>query len=334
MGGVREATAGELCQLFRSGEQLTRSQICASTGLSRGTAIQRLEHLQRVGLIAPAMCAPSTGGRPAGRFAFSPSSLGVIGAHVSPQGTQVGLYDLAGQSISHTSLGPESGTPSINDLLATGEQLADASKRTSMRIVGMGLTGNDDVLALVGRLDPGTKMMIRSYSTLEAKAASEVARNNAGAGLLYLHVGERVSCTFVTNDLVRWTTTDIGHSTVPHAASTECSCGSTSCLQSVADASTFPESEKDRYAVTLRRIGKNLGSAVTALISLLVIDSPWNGSEHLLAGLREWVYGRVSAAAGQKITISYPASFQGEVRDTAAICLIYEVLSRQTIDGM
>ncbi|MCO4273282.1 hypothetical protein NG701_02370 [Pseudarthrobacter sp. HLT3-5] len=222
---------------------------------------------------------------------------------------------------------------------AAGEQLAEASKRTSMRIVGIGLTGNDDVLALVGRLDPGTNMTIRSYSTLEAKAVSEVARNNNAdaAGLLYLHVGERVSCAFVTNDLVRWTTTDIGHSPVPDAAWTVCSCGSNSCLQSVGDASTFPESEKDKHAVTLRRIGKNLGSAVTAIISLLVpdrlvIDSPWNGSEHLMAGLREWVYGRVSAAAGQKITISYAAPF--EVRDAAAMCLIYEILSRQTIDGM
>lgn len=340
MGRAREATAGELFQLFRSGEQLTRSQICASTGLSRGTAIQRLEYLQRVGLIAPTMRAPSTGGRPAGRFAFSPGSLGLIGAQVSPQGTQVGLYDLAGQSISRTSLGPESGIPTINDLLAAGEQLAGGSKRASMRIVGMGLTGNDDDLALVGRLDLGTNTTIRSYSTFEAKAITEVARNNAdAAGLLYLHVDEKVSCAFVTNDLVRWTTTDIGHSTVPHATSKECSCGSTSCLLSVADASTIPESEKDKNAVTLRRIGKNLGSSVTALISLLVpdrlvIDSPWNGSEHLLAGLREWVYGRVSAAAGQKITISYPAPFQGEDRDMAAICLIYEILSRQAIDGM
>lgn len=282
VGGASEATAGELFQLFRSGEQLTRSQVCARTGLSRSTAMQRLEHLQSLGLIAPAIYAPSTGGRPAGRFAFSPGSLGVIGAHVSPEGTQVGLYDLAGQSISRTSLAPECGTPSIKDLSAAGEQLAEASKRTSMRIVGIGLTGNDDVLALVGHLDPGTNMTIRSYSTLEAKAVSEVARNNNAdaAGLLYLHVGERVSCAFVTNDLVRWTTTDIGHSPVPDAAWTVCSCGSISCLQSVGDASTFPESEKDKRAVTLRRIGKNLGSAVTAIISLLVpdrlvIDSPW-----------------------------------------------------------
>jgi predicted NBD/HSP70 family sugar kinase len=209
-----------------------------------------------------------------------------------------------------------------------------------MRIVGIGLTGNDDVLALVGPLDPGANVTIRSYSTLEAKAVSEVASDNSDtADLLYLQVRDRVSCAFVTNDLVRWTTTDIGHSTVPHAASPACSCGSISCFQSVANASILPESEKDKHAVILRRIGKNLGSAVTALISLLlpdrlVIDSPWNGSEHLLAGLREWVYGRVSPAAAQKITISYPAPFRGEVCDAAARCLINEILSRETIDGM
>ncbi|MCO4236762.1 hypothetical protein NG702_04865 [Pseudarthrobacter sp. MDT3-28] len=252
----------------------------------------------------------------------------------------MGLYDLAGQSISQTSLGPEGVTPSIKDLSATGAQMAGALKRTSMRIVGMGLTGNDDVLAMMGRHDPGTNMTIRSYSNVEAKAVREAASNYAeGVSLLYLHIGERVSGAFVTNDLVRWTTTDIGHPAVPYAASTECSCGSTSCLQCIADASTYPKSEREKHAVALRRIGKNLGSGATALISLLVpdrlvIDSPWNGSEHLLAGLREWVYGRVSAAAAQGIIISYPAPFQGEAPDTAASCLIYEILSRQTIDGM
>src|SRR5689334_22456865 len=65
------ASGGEVLQLIRSGEAVTRADIGRITGLSRPAVALRVAGLLDHGLVVERTDGPSTGGRPPARLAFN-----------------------------------------------------------------------------------------------------------------------------------------------------------------------------------------------------------------------------------------------------------------------
>ena len=66
--GRQVTSHGELVQLVRDREGLSRQQLITETGMSRGTVYSRLDTLIRLGLLYEAEALGATGGRRARRI--------------------------------------------------------------------------------------------------------------------------------------------------------------------------------------------------------------------------------------------------------------------------
>lgn len=86
-----------LLAVLRPGPARTRAELMASTGLARSTVTQRLDALQRAGLVVPAGESLSTGGRPPGRFAFHAAGGTLLVADVGASAMRAARCDLSGR---------------------------------------------------------------------------------------------------------------------------------------------------------------------------------------------------------------------------------------------
>ncbi|KQM17739.1 ROK family transcriptional regulator [Plantibacter sp. Leaf171] len=105
--------AGDLFQLFRSGEARTKSELCTLTGLARSTVSLRIDALVDADLLRPAGEAASSGGRPPARIAFNPLARVVVAVDLGATHGTVAVTDLAGSILATSraeleiSAGPE-----------------------------------------------------------------------------------------------------------------------------------------------------------------------------------------------------------------------------------
>jgi predicted NBD/HSP70 family sugar kinase len=88
--------AGVLLGMIRSGRARTVTQLAAAMGVARSTILQRLEHLQRLGLVRSEMRTEGARGRPAAVFGFDPRAGTVLAAHLGLTGARVAVTDLDG----------------------------------------------------------------------------------------------------------------------------------------------------------------------------------------------------------------------------------------------
>lgn len=86
-----------LLALLRAGPARTRAELMASTGLARSTVNQRLDALQRGGLVVRAGESASTGGRPPGRFAFHAAGGTLLVADIGASAMRAARCDLSGR---------------------------------------------------------------------------------------------------------------------------------------------------------------------------------------------------------------------------------------------
>lgn len=93
---TRAATAGDVLQLVRDGSATTRTELGATTGLSRTAVAARLSALSALGLVAESDDAGSGVGRPPSRLAFNAAAGVVLCAAVGRSRTQLAVTDLAG----------------------------------------------------------------------------------------------------------------------------------------------------------------------------------------------------------------------------------------------
>jgi predicted NBD/HSP70 family sugar kinase len=128
--------------MFRAGQSLTRAEVRRASGLARATANQRLDALIAAGLVVAAETGPSTGGRPAGLFAFNRSRGVLLVADIGATAMRMALCDLGGtvltevQQASDVSDGPTSVLKVVSDQFA--KLLADTG-HTARDVLGLGL---------------------------------------------------------------------------------------------------------------------------------------------------------------------------------------------------
>src|SRR5690348_12053592 len=153
----RLATPGEVLQLIRSGEAVTRADIGRVTGLSRPAVAHRVADLLQRGLIVEDAEGPSTGGRPPVRLRFATSGGVVPVASLGARRTQIALCDLAGEVLQRTDLdidveeGPGVVLPLLMD---TWEKLLDGRDD----VVGIGLGVPATVEFAAGRVESARVM--------------------------------------------------------------------------------------------------------------------------------------------------------------------------------
>ena len=188
-----------------------------------------------------------------------------------------------------------------------------------------------DVPALVGAHLPGTVLVDNDVNLM---ALGEHATGWAHAPhLLFIKVATGIGAGVVSNgDLNRGAVGaagDLGHVRVPTGNDTPCPCGNTGCLEVVAggraiatslQAAGVPASgSEDVVALVqsgsvpavraVRQAGRDLGEVLATCVSLLnpsvivVGGSMARVGEHLLAGIREVVYGRSLPLATQALRI-------------------------------
>jgi predicted NBD/HSP70 family sugar kinase len=139
---TRATGVGEILQLLRDGTPRTRSEIVDITGLSRSTVSARIDTLIGLGLVGPAGEAASSGGRPPARIAFLPSSRIVLAIDLGATHGTVGLTDLAGTLLDHTTaeLDIATGPDAVLDWATdTGLELLRRSGRSLDDLIGVGV---------------------------------------------------------------------------------------------------------------------------------------------------------------------------------------------------
>ena len=151
--------------------------------------------------------------------------------------------------------------------------------------------------------------------------------------LLFVKVATGIGAGIISDGAIRrgaqGAAGDIGHIAVPGASEVVCRCGNTGCLEAIASgraiaetlrASGLPASSNDdvvglvragnaQASRAVRAAGRDLGQVLAACVSLLnpsviVIGGKIaDAGEHLLAGIREVVYGRSLPLATQHLRI-------------------------------
>src|SRR5690625_3060360 len=142
--------AGDLLQLLLDGQPCTRADLVDSTGQSRTTIRFKLDQLVAAGLVKRVGEAPSTGGRPAIRFAFNPEAQVVLAIDIGTTHARLAVSNLGGELIKDHLMevraeeGPEE---LLDEVLAASHELLDATGRAhQLAGVGVGVPVGVDLL--------------------------------------------------------------------------------------------------------------------------------------------------------------------------------------------
>lgn len=131
----------DVLALFRRSPTLTRAEIQRRTGLARSTANVRIDALIAADLVVDAG-GSSTGGRPAGRFAFNRSRGLLLVADIGATGFRTAVCDLAGtvlaerRQVLDVSTGPE---PILSAVAGDFATLLAHVEQPPDRVLGVGL---------------------------------------------------------------------------------------------------------------------------------------------------------------------------------------------------
>ena len=274
-------TTGAVFQLFRDAPQITRAAIAVRTGLARSTIALRLEELMAVGLIAPAVRAASTGGRPPVTFSLAGESRLIAGADLGAGHLTVGIADLRGRMLRTSTAaaaiarGPE---PTLSGAVAALEELLalEGRERADVLAVGVGLPGpvehdsgrprrppimpgwdGFDVPEWFG-LHASIPALVDNDVNLMAIGERHDARPDVD-DLVYVKVSTGIGAGIVSGGRLQrgalGAAGDLGHLAVPGAEQVLCTCGNTGCLEAIASA-----------PAVARRLGLDAGASVAELV--------------------------------------------------------------------
>ncbi|WP_433225149.1 ROK family protein [Microtetraspora malaysiensis] len=272
----RLATTGEVLQLVRSGEAVTRAEIGRVTGLSRPAVAHRVAELLQRGLIVEDAEGPSTGGRPPVRLRFNAAGGVVPVASLGAQRTQIAVCDLAGEALARTDVeidveeGPDVVLPLVMD---TWEKLLDG--RTD--IVGIGLGVPATVEFAAGRTESARVMaswtgvvippiiesrfpvpvLVDNDVNVIAMGEHRMAYASEIDDLLFVKVSTRIGAGVISGGgILRGAlgaAGEIGHIPVRDGGGVLCRCGNVDCVDSVASGTAILRdlSEKGRDVSSL-----------------------------------------------------------------------------------
>ncbi len=250
----RVASHGELVHLVRDREGLSRQQLIAETGMSRGTLYSRLDTLTRLGLVYEAESLGATGGRRARRIRFEDRGRVVLVVDLGQTHARVAVTDLLGSEQRRADLPisiADGADAVLGAVLDHGEKLLASG--SGERLVGVGFGVPSSVDPASGQLLHATAMPgWAPDALLEAVPARfdvpMVVENDARAGamgesrsadetLVYLKIATGIGCGIVVGgEALRGAgglAGAIGHVRVRaagRAPAPRCACGRLGCL--------------------------------------------------------------------------------------------------------
>jgi len=136
-------TAGEIFQLIRLGDAVTRIEIIEATGLSRSTVVARIGSLLAAGLLSETLeVGRSTGGRPPGALSYNEEAGVVLAADLGARHGRLAVCNLAGVALveDEQAIRIADGPKKILNWLGTGfDELLAAAGRGRSAVLGIGV---------------------------------------------------------------------------------------------------------------------------------------------------------------------------------------------------
>jgi predicted NBD/HSP70 family sugar kinase len=210
----RVTSHGELLHLVRDREGLSRQQLIAETGMSRGTLYSRLDTLARLGLVYEAEALGATGGRRARRIRFEDRGRVVLVVDLGQSHARVAVTDLLGSEQRRADL-PISVDDGADAVLGTVLDHAEklVASGSGERLVGVGIGVPSSVDPTSGRLRHASAMPGWAPDALVKAVPARfdvpmVVENDARAGamgesrfddetLVYLKIATGIGCGIV-----------------------------------------------------------------------------------------------------------------------------------------
>src|SRR5690625_61436 len=254
--GMRRA--GDLLQLLLDGEPCTRADLVDSTGQSRTTIRFKLDQLVAAGLVKRVGEAPSTGGRPAIRFAFNADARVVLAIDIGTTHARLAVCNLAGELIEDRLMevsaqnGPET---LLDEVLAASIELLESTGRFA-ELAGVGVGVPVGVDRHTGQVIDASALPTWFGYDLRQRIAAAFDRpvlvdndvNLMARGeistlpddvehLIFLKLASSLSSGIIVGRRVvhgvRGMAGNISHVRVADS-DMECACGKTGCLEAVA----------------------------------------------------------------------------------------------------
>ncbi|MGW5257890.1 ROK family protein [Streptomyces sp. NPDC004012] len=267
----RQAGAGDLLALVRSGRATTRGALQQATGLSRATVGQRLDRLFRAGWLREGAGGPvdsPLGGRPSITLEFDDAHAVVLAADLDTRHARAAVLSLTGEIVAeHTGVlvieeGPDA---VLGELGRRFARLLEEAGHGAHEVCGMGLAVPGPVDSDTGRvvqppIMPGwdaydirgrlgrafaehahgamdVPVLVDNDANLMAYGEQRVAHPDCSAFVL-VKVSTGIGAGVVVDGRiyrgVDGGAGDIGHIRIPEGSGALCRCGSYGCLAAVA----------------------------------------------------------------------------------------------------
>jgi predicted NBD/HSP70 family sugar kinase len=212
--GRQVTSHGELVQLVRDREGLSRQQLITETGMSRGTVYSRLDTLIRLGLLYEAEALGATGGRRARRIRFEDRGRVVLVVDLGQTHARIAVTDLLGSELRRADLPiaiADGADAVLGAVLDHAEKLVASG--SGERLVGVGFGVPSSVDPATGLLLHATAMPGWAADALVEAVPSRfgvplLVENDARAGamgesrsedetLVYLKIATGIGCGIV-----------------------------------------------------------------------------------------------------------------------------------------
>lgn len=325
-GQDARASAGDVLQYLRSHPK-TIGELCSASGLARSTISDRLRELERAGLIALSHPAPSSGGRPAGRYAVrSGADTLVLTARASGDTIRTAVRTAAGELVADTGPQPIDECDEVltavraawaglirkaapgHPTVVASTLLIDDHPRGLKRVQPLANPSGEPSSGTIAGLPPA---VIRTRDALALQAAA--AAGHGGRNVLYVDRNAPQSACWIVGGVVQRGSDGLaGTLTLPDGP--------------VADASRSghePRSSDDRE--NGRRVGAALATCVAILNPSLILigglEDP--ATADYLAGVQEAVYALAPPLAGAALTVQ-PVDNSADAAMDAAFYLARE----------
>jgi len=253
----------------RSARSLSRSELVARTGLSRGVVAQRVSELIEIGLVVEGEFGPSTGGRPPRQVTFRADAGHVLVADLGATSIDVAVTDLDGRILGHRAepadiaAGPDECLRRVEELFM---ELTSATRDLPGRLWGVGIGVPGPVEFRNGRpVSPPIMPGWDGYPVRERFAASHGApvwvdndvnllalgewRSGIAVGhdnVVVVKIGTGIGAGIISNGRIHrgalGAAGDVGHIQVVDDALVVCRCGNVGCLEALAGGSALARS--------------------------------------------------------------------------------------------
>lgn len=280
---------GDVLDLIRHGQAVTRGEVLDLTGLSRMTVAQRIDPLLAAGLIVEGDMRAPTGGRRPRSLRFNVGHSRVVAATVDTTHTRIALTDLEGQILAddHIDVAVASGpSRTLDEIGASTKRLLDEAKMTPESISGMGVSVPGPIDPESGRpsqppIMPGWDAYpIADHLQVSFPGIPILTANDADAAALGEHAAGypdaralclvKVSTGIGTGIVIDGQTYrgadggagDIGHVRLGIDPDAVCQCGARGCLAAVASGRAVAQAltELGVPATSGRDVGELLAS--------------------------------------------------------------------------